>query len=536
VRPLRIAALLICVALFSSCAKRETPVEEGIRTKTLIVGNGSEPADLDPHVVYTATDQRVQVALFEGLAAFDEKSGLPVPGAAERWESSPDGLTWTFHLRAGLSWSNGDPLTADDFVQSWRRALTPAVACPNAYLFSPVKNADAFNAGKITDPAALGFAAPDARTVTVTTEFPTAILPLFAALPCWAPVNLKVLARFDAAAKRGPAWTRPGNLVGNGPFVLAEWSPNARIVVAKNPRYWDAARNGLERVVILPTENPEAEEVNFRAGQVHVTFAVPHSKIAGYRERAPDRLRVDPALDCSYLNFNCGKAPLDQAKVRRALSLAMDREAISRAVYFGSATAAFHLVPNPTGNFIPRSRLVFDPEAARRLVAEAGFPGGRGLPRLSLLVGTDSTAKRVAEVLQAGWKTTLGLDVAIDPAEEKILTENQRSGSYSIALWGWIADFADPMSFLAPFATGNGNNVNFWSHPEFDRALADAARTTDLARRAELFQQAEALLLAESPLAPVVFKSKAYLIHPAVKNWQPAPLLLQRFQLIRLEK
>ena len=254
------------IALFAGCTKHETIVQTGNREQVLHLGNGAEPESIDPHQCIAYSDQRLEAALFEGLCAIDEQSSKPVPGAAERWEVSADSLTWTFHLRAGLQWSNGDPLTADDFIQSWRRNLAPAFASGYAYLLFPIKNAEAFNSGKLTDPAALGLAAPDSRTIILTLERPTPYLPVLTAAPPWHPINPRVVTRFGALTDRSGIWTRPENFVGNGPFILKEWTPGSRLMVAKNARYWDAAAVRLNGIVFYPIENPDVEERNFRAG------------------------------------------------------------------------------------------------------------------------------------------------------------------------------------------------------------------------------------------------------------------------------
>jgi oligopeptide transport system substrate-binding protein len=250
------AAALLAV---TGCARRETPAASAVRAQTLLLGNGAEPEDLDPQIVTIYTDQNILLALFEGLTAIDEKTSQAVPAAAQSWESSPDGLTWTFHLRAGLRWSNGEALTADDFVQSWKRILSPGLASEYAYLLYPIKNAEAFGQGTVADPGALGVSAPDARTVRIELARPTPYLPLLVAQPPWFPVNSRVLDRFGAMTKRGTQWTRPGNLVGNGPFTLDEWVPNAHILVGKNPDYWNSGTVSLRQIVFFPTESPDTE-------------------------------------------------------------------------------------------------------------------------------------------------------------------------------------------------------------------------------------------------------------------------------------
>ncbi|MFM9029221.1 MAG: peptide ABC transporter substrate-binding protein, partial [Opitutaceae bacterium] len=297
--PLILVSLL--AAALAGCGRRETPVTEGIRTRTLLVGNSAEPADLDPHLAEAYTDQILLVALHEGLTVLDERTSRPLPGVAESWETSADGLTWSFRLRAGARWSNGDALTAHDFVFSFRRLLSPALGASLSYMFWPVRGAEAFNSGKATDFATVGVSAPDDRTLRLELTHPVPHLAALAAHSSWLPVHRLTLEKFDSVTKRGGAWTRPGNHIGNGPFTLAEWRPNSRLVVARNPLHRDAAANRLERVVFLPVETAEVEELNFRAGQMHLTFALPSSKVDAYRRESPSPLRVDPLLNVTYV-------------------------------------------------------------------------------------------------------------------------------------------------------------------------------------------------------------------------------------------
>lgn len=524
----------LCLAL-AGCARRETPADAGLRTQTLLVGNGAEPQDLDPQVVTVLTDQNIMMALFEGLTALDEQTTRPVPAAAERWEQSPDGLTWTFHLRAGLKWSNGEPLTAGDFVAAWRRALDPQLAAENAWYLYAARNAEAFNTGRLADPAALGFAAPDERTLVVTLEHPVPYLPALVSLPAWFPVNPRVLAQFGAQSRRDTAWTRAGNHVGNGPFRLTEWSPNARIVVEKNPHHREAAQTKLQQIVFFPVENPDVEERNYRAGQLHVTFSLPVDKIAAWRERAPAQLRLDPTLQTFFLRCNTRQPPLDHPTVRRALSLAIDRDLLARTVLQGSRQPAPSLTPPGTGGYVFRDELKTNFDAARRLLAEAGYPGGRGLPVFELQTRNDALSPRLAEALQAMWQRELGVRTTIAPTEQKIWVQNQQSLSYSLTLAAWTADFPDPVTFLGLFTGGSAYNWTGWSSAEFDALLARAAGALDHQARYELFQQAEKLLLESAPVAPVHFGAQTYLLHPAVKGWVPAPLVFRRYQYLSLQ-
>ena len=510
-------------------------MQAGNRTGTLHIGNGAEPGTLDPHLVDAYTDMRVIVALLEGLCAIDEQTSQAMPAAAERWEATPDGLTWTFHLRAGLQWSNGDPLTADDFVQSWRRALSPQLASPYAYFLFPIKNGEAFNAGKVTDPAALGLAAPDARTLVITLERPTPYLPLLAANCAWYPVNPRVLERLGGLTNRSTPWLTPKNFVGNGPFLLQEWTPNARIVVEKNPRYWDAGTVRLNRIVFYPIDNPDVEERNFRAGQLHVTYAVPLSKIPTYREQSPARLRADPLLRTFFIRFNTTKPPFDNPKLRRALSLAIDRGSISQQLLHGSFAPGDHYVPPGFPGFESEHRLKDDFAAARAMLADAGYPGGKGLPPLEIQVRNDDVLPRVIEAVQAMWQRELGVRVSIAQLEQKITIQNQRQLDYSLGTNGWTADYADPVSMLEVFLKDSGSNWTGWGDDAYDRALAEAAVTPDQKRRYELFQQAEGILMEQAPIAPLIFGARNYLIDPSVKRWTPAPVGINQYKKVYLQ-
>jgi oligopeptide transport system substrate-binding protein len=531
----RLTLILSLVALLAGCAKRETPTEAGFRTGTLLVTNPAEPQSIDPHLISAATETDIVVALFEGLCVIDEKTSQPQPAAAERWEVTPDGLVYTFHLRPGLRWSNSEALTAQDFVASWRRSLAPTLAAENAYLLYPLKNAEALNSGRLTDFSQLGAEALDERTLRVTLERPTAYLPALTATPAWFPVNPRVLARFGPPDKRHPDWTRPENFVGNGAFTLTEWTPNARLVTAKNPAYWDAASVRLNQVVFLITESAEVDERNFRAGQVHVTNSLPAAKLEGYRAATPTVLRTDPFLQAIFLRFNTTRTPFQDQRVRRALSLAIDRDTIARNVLRGGQAPARSLTPPHLAGYTARASVPTDFAAARRLLAEAGFPDGRGLPALDLQVRNDQHQPRVAEVLQAQWKKELGVTLTISQLEQKTWVQNQQTLNYTLSGAGWIGDFVDPVTFLDLFVSTGGNNWTGWADPGYDALIARAAAATDPAARHELFQQAEARLLDQAPVAPVFTGVKNFLIHPAVHGWEPSLLGQHQYKKVYFE-
>ncbi|HVS54316.1 MAG TPA: peptide ABC transporter substrate-binding protein [Opitutaceae bacterium] len=521
--------------LGAGCTRRETPVAEGLRTHTLLLGNQNEPADLDPHVVNAYTDMNILVALFEGLTVLDEKTSQGLPGVAERWDVSPDALAYTFHLRADARWSNGDPVTARDFAFAFQRILTPAFGAEYSYMLWPLKNAEAFNKGKISDFAQVGVDVVDDRTLRLRLERPTPYLPSLVAHPTWLPLHRATLEKFGAVDKRGSAWTRPGNLVSDGPFTLAEWSPNSRLVVTKNPHYWDAAHTQLEKIVFFPIEKNDVEEHDFRAGQLHLTYELPMSKIPAYRKESPALLRSDPLLDCLYVNFNVTRPPLDNVKVRRALALAIDRTSISHRLFYDVWPAAHALTPPDCGGYTARAQVPDDFAAARELLAAAGFPGGRGLPTMAIQVLNDANQPRIAEALQEMWARELGVHITIEPYEQKTWLQNQQTKTHSIGLMGWVADFADPVTFLSIMASDNGNNWTGWANKTYDQLLDQAANTADPAARFEIFQRAEALMLDDAPIAPLINRARTYLIQPTVKNWDPSPLGVHRYQRVRLE-
>ncbi len=527
--------VLLLAGLCVGCARRETPVEAGVRTQTLHLGNGAEPQSLDPHLATAYTDQNILLALFEGLCALDERTSLPVPAAAERWELSPDGLVYTFHLREGLKWSNGEPLTAADFVFAWHRALSPELASEYAYLLHPLKNAAGFNTGAITDPALIGAAALDAHTLRLTLEHPTPYLPALTANPVWFPLNPRVIAAAGATTDRANPWTRPDTFVGNGPFSLKEWRAHAHVRASRNPHYWDAARVRLQSLVFYPTESADTEERNFRAGQLHITHSLPTTKIAPYREQNPAALRTDPFLQTLFLRFNTTRPPFDRPEVRRAFALAVDRDAIVRSILRGANPPAAHFTPPGLAGYTARARVETRFETARALLAAAGYPGGQGLPALTLQVRNDAQQPGMAEVLQTLWQRELGARIEIATLEQKTWVQNQQALAYHISGAGWIGDFADPLTFLDLFVGQGGNNWTGWANADYDRLIAAASIESDPAARLELFQQAEALLLESAPITPVFFGTRVHLVHPSVRGWEPALLGFHQYKKLHLE-
>ncbi len=522
--------------LFTGCHKRETPAEVGVRTRTLLVGNGAEPRDLDPHVDVAYTDYNILVALFEGLTVIDEATSKPLPGMAERWDISPDGLVYTFHLRADAAWSDGTALTAQDFVFSFERILSPAFAAEYANMLFALKNAEAYNAGKLADFAQVGAKALDARTLQLTLERPCSYLLSLAAHQTWMPVPQAVILKFGKAHERGTRWTRPENFVGNGPFTLEEWSPDQRLIVKKNPRHHDAATNRLERIIFYPVADLAVDENSFRAGQIHITYDVLPDRLDAWRREAPGKLRVDAFLETFFLRFNVTRAPFTDKRVRQALARAIDREALARSVMRGSRLPAHSLVPPNTAGYTSTASSPTDFDAARRLLAEAGYPGGKGFPKVEVKMNADPVNTKIFEAVQQMWRKELGIDVALTTEEYRVYIDSMQSLSFDMLRSRWVGDYNDPTTFTDLFTSTSGNNNTGWKNPAYDRLVADAANEQDTARRFALLQQAEALLLDDAPIAPIFYGARTYLIRPEVKGWIPSLLGVHRYQTISLER
>lgn len=534
----RLAALAFSAFLtvLAGCGRRESPADAGVRTQTLLLGNAAEPADLDPPLLDAWTDTNICYALFEGLTEIDETTTKAVPATASSWDVSADGLTYTFHLRPEARWSNGDPVTADDFAFSYQRVLSPGLAATYSYMLWPIRNAEAYNAGKLKDFSQVGVRALDAHTLQITLSLPTPYLPELATHNTWLPVHRATIERYGRMDQRSSTWTRPGNLVGNGPFALTTWVPNGKIVVDKNPNYYGAAKVRLNRIVFYPIEDRDAEDRAYRAGQIQVTYELPTSRIAPLRRDHPDQVRADPWLATYFMFLNTTRPPLDNPKVRRALAMAVDREAICRDVLMGSQRPVSTFTPANFGDYTCRTPIPTDFSAARKLLAEAGYPGGRGFPTLEALTYNDDARTKICEAIQNQWQRELGIHISILAQEQKTLFQNQKDGNYALGLSGWAADYPDVATFMTMMVTGGGNNWAKWSNATYDRLVADAAHTVDNGRRFEDFQKAEAILLQEAPLIPIYQRTRVYAKQPYVRGWPPSLIGFDRFKNVWLEK
>lgn len=502
--------LLACTALWTGCGRRTAAPEPLLR-----ISQRNEPATLDPHLATLPDEFFLIRTLVEGLVVPNPVEGPPLPGAAERWETSADGLTWTFHLRADARWSNGDPVTAQDFVYSFRRALAPALAAPKAQLFFILKNAAAYYRRELQDPAQIGVAAPDAHTLVLTLEHPAPQLLALAASGPWLPVHPASVEKAGGAASRDGTWARPGAYVGNGPFALAEWRKGQHLLVTRNPHYRAADRIRLPGVRFQVYDSGDTEERAFRAGQVDVTMAVPFTKLDTYE--APV-LRRQPLHETRYFALNTTRPPLDDLRVRRALALALDRDALVRSVLRGGQQPALSFVPPGLGGYIGEPRLHPDPAYARALLADAGFPAGRGFPPLELSAWNVNPV--ILEAVQQMWRRELGIETTIVQREGKVHMAAVLAGDFAIALMPAIPDYDDPAALFDEFATGASGNFPRWSHPAYDDLVRRAGREPDASRRMALYRSAEEILLSQLPLVPLYFNAQDFLVALRVQGWR----------------
>ncbi len=516
-----LSVLFVVLTLLCGCGGYGPGNEDGA---VLRVGNGAEVENLDPHLVTGVSEHRVLSALFEGLARLDLKTMKAVPAVAESWTVSPDTLQYEFRLRKTAKWSNGDPVTAQDFVYSWQRMLSPNLAAEYAYLLHCLKNAKAFHRGEISDFSKVGVQAVDAYTLQVTLEYPT---PYFLAMQthnAWFPVHRETVEQFGAMDERDTPWTRPGVMVSNGPFALAEWLPNEILQVSRNIHYWNADHVKLDGISFYPIDNLQTEERSFRSGRLHMTQDIPLDKVAVYRKKQPEVLQIHPYCGVYFYRLNVTRPPFDDVRVRRAFSMALDRQALTQSVMKGGEAPAFYFTPPDTAGYTCNHKVSFSPEKARALLAEAGYPQAQGLPPIEILYNTSDSHKRIAETIQRMWKKHLNADVRLLNQDWKVYLSSMNTLDYNVARSSWVADVDAPINFLECFLSTSGNNRTGWKSTEYDTLIAQAYQQGDLAQRYVILQQAEALLLQEQPIIPIYFYTRKFLKAICVEGYTPNAL------------
>jgi oligopeptide transport system substrate-binding protein len=467
----------------------------------LVILNGVEPETLDPALITGQPEGRLAYALFEGLTCADA-AGTAQPGVAEKWEISPDGKTYRFHLRHDARWSNGDAVTAIDFVDSWKRTLTPEIASEYAYQLHYLKNGRAFNEGKLTDFSKVGVRAVDSFTLEVELENPT---PFFLDL-CWfetlLPVHLRTVQR------EGDDWIKPGKMVCNGAFVLSSWRINDRIRLTKNPYYWNRENVKMNTIDVLSAARPNTALNYYLTGLADVLLdkgLAPTALMGDLKKR--DDFHSAPFLGTYFFRFNVQRPPLNDARVRRALSMVIDKETIVNKITKAGELPAANFVPPGTGGYAADAVLPRNPDEARRLLAEAGYPNGAGFPPIYYLYKGDSDLDRdIAVEMQEMFQRELGVTMQLQPQEWKVYLRSQSAMDYDISRSSWVGDYNDPNTFMDMWVTNGGNNRTGWANPKYDELIAAAARELDPQKRFAIFHAAEKMLVVdEAPICPLYF-------------------------------
>lgn len=498
--------LAVCTLIcFAGCGGKasEQSASNAPAKAEFIIGNGAEPQSLDPAKISGVPEHRLYMALFEGLVSSDPKTANAVPGLAERWEMNEDKTVYTFHLRK-TTWSDGTPITAQTVVDSWLRTLDPNTASEYAYMVGMVvKGADDYNTGK-ADASAVAIRAVDEMTfeMTLTGPIPYAIDMLahysFAVMP------------LHAIEKYGADWIKPANFVGNGPFVLESWMPQEKISVVPNEKYWNKDNVHLSRVTFLPIEDQNTAFEKYRAGEIDWSTAVPVPRLEEVK-LMPD-YKVAPQIGTYYYIFNVTKGPLQDARVRKALTMAVNRQELVEKVTRGGQIAAKSICP-PLPGYTPADGAGYNPEEAKKLMAEAGYPDGKGFPTMTVIYNTLDSHKLIAEYIQDTWKKTLGVNITIQNYEWKTFLDVRHQHDFEIARSGWIGDYQDPNTFHEIFITDGGNNDGEYSNPDYDALVHKAATMAGGPERMKVLQDAERILMEQDQaVMPVYYYVSQHLI------------------------
>lgn len=534
---LRCALLCAPAAFCASCSERETPAEKATEEKILLIGNAADPATLDPTLATGVTESKILNGLFEGLVTADTSTLEVKPAVAKSWEISEDGLTYTFYLDEKAKWSDGSRVTAGDFVFAMRRAVNPVMGSEYVSMLMPIKNARKIASGETKDFSILGATAISDDILKIELEEP---VPYFLSMlyhGIYFPLPQKTLEKFGAAENRDALWTRPQNMVSNGPFTLAKWNINDKVSIRKNPLYRNAESIKINGVDFFPISNINTEDRAFRAGQLHITESVAPTRMDAIKRDMPQNLRRDDWLGVYYYLINTRRPPLDDARVRKALALAIDRKAIIDTFLKAGQNPATSFVPQNCDGYVldGESKIHEDIAKAKKLLAEAGYPGGKGFPNIRLTYNTSELHKPIAEAIQQMWKKNLGVTVEMYNLSWPAYLAARREGDFDIARASWVGDFAAPESFLQVFESGSGLNHSGFASKKYDELIKEAAESKSRAGRLEKLAAAERELMDAMPVMPIYFYAKVYLVSPSVKGWNANLLDYHNFKNVRLE-
>ncbi|HAH96841.1 MAG TPA: ABC transporter substrate-binding protein [Firmicutes bacterium] len=512
----RTTLVLVCLMVATALAASVFAAPAKDQTLTMNLGV-AEPETLDPAKSTGVAESTILLNLHEGLTRLD-KDGNPAPGIAEKWDISKDGKTYTFHLR-NAKWNNGDPITAQDFEWSWKRALAPETMAEYAYQLWYIKGAQAYTegTGKAADVAVKAI---NDRTLQVELNAPTGYWLSLCAFPTLLPVHPKTVE-----ANPDKWFMSPKTYISAGPFKMTEWKHNSQLVLEKNPLYWDAKNVKLNKVVITLIDSQITELTMFETGELDYGDNPPPAEFP--RLQKEKKLAISPYLGCYYYLLNVNVKPLSDVRVRHALSMAIDRTTITQITAGGQKPATAYVpfgIPDlksgtdfrtAGGAYLKETAQVAE---AKKLLADAGYADGKGFPTLSILYNTNEMHKTIAEAIQEMWKKNLGINVTLTNQEWGVYLESRNTGDYSVARAGWIGDYVDPMTFLDMWVTGGGNNDTNWGSPKYDELIKTVMNSGVQAERVKAMHAAEDILMKEMPIIPIYFYTRPYLMKPWVKD------------------
>lgn len=513
-----ITRVLVAVGLFTmvipALAAQVPPGTALAEKQELVRNNGSEPSSLDPHKVESDVENNIISDLFEGLVSVSP-AGEIEPRLAEKWENK-DNTVWTFHLRPGVTWSDGTAITAQDIVWSWQRLVSPLTASPYA---SYPGNMHIVNGAEIAQgqkaPETLGVKAIDDVTLEVTLTQPNAAFLAMLAHPSLVPLDKVLISRY------GDKWTKPEHIVTSGPYKLSQWVVNERIVAERNPRYWDNAHTVINKVTYLPISSETADVNRYKAGEIDIVYTVPINQFAQLKKTMGDQLDVSPQLATYYYEFNTTRPPFNDPRVRRALNMALDKDIIAEKVLGQGQRPAWLIsqpdiggvkLHNPEYASWPREKRIAE---AKKLLSEAGYNETHPLV-FNLLYNTSESHQRIAIAASSMWKKNLGVEAKLQNQEWKTMLDAMHTHNFDAVRYAWIADYDDAATFLNNFRTGDSENTSQYSNPAYDEALRNAAKASDTTARGKFYQQAEDLLGQDVPAIPVYHYVRTHLVKPWV--------------------
>ncbi len=516
-KPTRFVVPLMALLLGLIGCSKNSETQDANPTQTLRVAIGASPQSLDPHLITGVPAMKITAALFEPLLVLNTVTEQPEPGVATKWAVSDNGLHYRFELRKNAKWSDGTPVTAKDFVFTWRRILAPGIAAPYAQEYYAISGAEAYHKGKVRDFSTVGVKATAPDVVEFTLKEPDPLFLKRMAQDSTVPVQEAAVTYYTAFDDPVSEWTQPPHLVSNGPFILTQWELNKSIVAVKNPHYWDAENVKLDKIIFIPADSQATTERMFRSNQLDFDYGgtIPAEKIATYKQDAPEKLVIQPGYATYYYSINTRKPPFDNLNVRRALAFAVDRDMIVQRITKAGQKPAYTVSPIDD-SYHPSSALSFNPDKAREYLAKAGYPNGENFPPITISYNTNENHRKVAIAIQQMWKDTLNIDVELVNQEWKVFLATRYSHDYEVCRDAAASTYPDPADMLTVFATGHDMNTPNWSNSDYDALIARARVETNNETRLALLAQAEELLLEQMPVIPIYYYAYSYLISPEV--------------------